>query len=130
MTEKELKAYYRETKELIICDKKQKRAVMTELKTGIDEYISQNENATKDDIISVFGMPEEIARSFIQSADAKAIKHGFSIKKAVIAAIVAAVILYALFVVISLIDVHTEAHGYMKEGFLFISNIIMEARFI
>ncbi|MCM1363721.1 MAG: hypothetical protein NC122_03130 [Faecalibacterium sp.] len=130
MTEKELKAYYKETQKLLICDRKRKRAVMTELKTGIGEYISQNENATKDDIISVFGMPEEIARSVIQTADTKEIKHGFSIKKAVIAALVAAVIIYAIFVLISLIDVHTEAHGYIKEGFLYISNIIREAHFV
>ncbi len=119
----ELKAYYSQIEKSLICERGQKAAFMAELKANIDEYLSGNTAATIDNIIEVFGAPEEIALSFMENTPAQAIRKKIDIKKYILIAIGAALLIYLAFVVISLIDVHTEAHGYIQEGIMMISTL-------
>ncbi len=119
----ELKAYYSEIEKNIICDRKQKSAFMAELKANIDEYLATEGETDMEKIKAEFGTPEMIAASFLSGSDAAAIKKKLNIRKIILIAIVIALAIYLAFVIISLIDVHTEAHGYMEEGIMMISTI-------
>lgn len=119
----ELKAYYSEIEKNIICDRKQKSAFMAELKANIDEYLATEGETDLEKIKAEFGTPEMIAASFLSGSDAAAIKKKLNIRKIILIAIVIALAIYLAFVIISLIDVHTEAHGYMEEGIMMISTI-------
>lgn len=123
MNKTELKAYYSEIEKLLVCDRKQKTAFMTELMTNIDEYIATVGETDIDSIRAEFGTPEVIAESFLMNSDAVTIKKKLDIKKCILIAIVIALVIYLAFVVISLIDVHTEAHGYIEEGIMMISTL-------
>lgn len=123
MNKTELKAYYSEIEKLLVCDRKQKTAFMTELMANIDEYIATVGKTDIDSIRAEFGTPEVIAESFLMNSDAVTIKNKLDIKKCILIAIVIALVIYLAFVVISLIDVHTEAHGYIEEGIMMTSTL-------
>ena len=121
MNNTQLKAYYKEIEKLLVCDRKQKNAFISELKANIDDYVSNCPEADIDKIKAEFGTPEIIAESFLSNSDAIAIRKKLNIKKCILIALAIALIIYLAFVVISLIDVHTEAHGYMQESIMMIS---------
>ena len=108
--------YISSVSSLIICPLKQKKAFLAELRSDVENFLVETENATKKDIEKFFGTPESIASSFISNTDSAKIKRKISIKNIIILAVVLALLIYLAFVVISLIDVHTEAHGYFEEG--------------
>ena len=47
-----------------------------------------------------------------------ALKKKILLKRAVLIAILLALVIWAVFAVVGLIDVHTESHGYYEEGLL------------
>ena len=108
--------YVSSVSSLIICPLKQKKAFLAELRSDVENFLVEIENATKEDIEKFFGTPESIASSFISNTDSAKIKRKISIKNIIILAVVLALLIYLAFVVISLIDVHTESHGYFEEG--------------
>ncbi len=120
----QLDSYYKEITDYLICSKKEKSSFIKELKTDIDEFILSFPEAAYEDIISTFGTPREIADSFISLAKTEDIRKRLDIRKLITGLLLAAFIIYLLFIIISLIDVHTESHGYFEEGFLFIQKIV------
>lgn len=124
VTDKELKNYYSQIERLLFCDRKKKKEFLCQLKENVEEFISDMPEATMEDIVKVFGEPGTIAESFIANADRARIKKQIQLKKVLVITAVIALIIYALFVVLSLIDVHTEAHGYFEEGFLAVGDMI------
>ncbi|MBR6567336.1 MAG: hypothetical protein IKK60_01645 [Clostridia bacterium] len=124
ITDRELKEYYSRINAAVLCDRRQKKEFLYQLKENVQEFISDTPDATMEDIEKAFGTPESISGSFIENTDSLKIRKQVQLKKALIISVVIALIIYALFVVISLIDVHIEAHGYFEEGLLAISNII------
>lgn len=111
-----LKEYISSVSSLIICPPKQKKAFLTELSSDVENFLAEAENPTKEDVEKIFGTSEAIASSFITNADSGEIKRRLTLKNILIIAVVIALIIYLAFVVISLIDVHTEAHGYFEQG--------------
>ncbi|MEE1320830.1 MAG: DUF6120 family protein [Acutalibacteraceae bacterium] len=121
--DKELKAYYSEISKSIVCSKKQKKEFLSQLIGDVNYYLSENPEASVQEIKNCFGSSEDIAKSFVSEYDSVDIKKKLSIKKAVIIAVIIMVLIYAAFVVISLIDVHNEAYGYIEEGVMLMSGI-------
>lgn len=119
----ELKAYYSEIEKNLICDRKRKKAFMSELKANIDEYLATEGEQDIEKIKAEFGTPEMIGESFLGDSDAAEIKKRLDIKKSILIALAAALIIYLTFVIISLIDVHTEAHGFIEEGIMMINRL-------
>ncbi len=120
---RKLEAYYDEIYSLAPCSKKQKKAFISELKTEIEEYVENFSSADINEIKAVFGSPEDIADGFAQSLTRGDIKKKLGLRKIIIMVLLCALIIWALFAVISLIDVHTEAHGYFSETVLYIYNV-------
>ncbi len=123
ITDKELKKYYAEISKAILCDKKQKTAFLAELKSNVGEYLSAEEDAKIENVISAFGTPEEIAKSFMENSSPALMKKKLDIKKYILIFLAMALLIYLVFVIVSLIDVHTEAHGYLDEGIMMINNL-------
>ena len=124
MNKTELKEYYKEIEKLLVCDRKKKSVFMSELKANVEDYIADAGETDIESIKAEFGTPEVIAESFLSNVNALAIKKKLSVKKSIIIALIVALAVYIGFVVISLIDVHTEAHGYMQEGIMMINTFI------
>ena len=120
----ELKAYYSEIEKLLVCDRKQKLTFMDELKANIDEYLAISPDSDIEKIKAEFGTPEIIAESFLSNSNATVIKKKLDIKKCILIALLVALAVYIAFVIISLIDVHTEAHGHIEEDIMMINTAI------
>ena len=123
MNKSELKEYYKEIERLLICNRKDKSAVMSELKANIEDYIADTGKSDIESIKTEFGTPEIIAESFLSNSNVLSIQKKLSAKKCIIITLIVALAVYIGFVVISLIDVHTEAHGYMEEGIMMINTL-------
>lgn len=121
-TDCELKEYYARISDCVVCNRKQKTAFLKELKSSIEEYRLSNPQATASDIEAFFGSPEQIAKSFTENSDPIKLKKSLSVRKLILLAVILALLIYAAFIVISLIDVHDEAHGYFSEGILTVIN--------
>lgn len=111
-----LNEYISSVSSRLVCPSKQKKDFLNQLSDAVELYISEKENATKEELEGVFGSPESIASEFISNTDSKELRRKISLKKFVVIAVTLALLIYFAFVVISLIDVHTEAHGYFEEG--------------
>lgn len=102
----------------IICKPKQKKAFLNQLRSDVEAFVDENGKAAVNDIRNIFGSPESIAESFISNSDSGELKRKITFKKFIVVAIIAALLIYLAFVVISLIDVHSEAHGYFEEALI------------
>ncbi len=121
-----LNGYISSVSSQLVCSPKLKKAFLSELRADVSAYLSQEENPTREKIECIFGSPEMIASSFISHSDSTEIRKKTSLKKIITVAVIVALIIYLAFVVISLIDVHTEAHGYFEEGIVSASVSIMK----
>lgn len=111
----ELKKYYSEISDALLCSAKTKNAFLSELQAQVDEYITSEPEATMESVVLTFGTPEQIGNSFLESSDCTKIKKKLDIKKYILLALAVILLVYVAFIIISLIDVHTEAHGYFEE---------------
>ena len=119
----QLNAYYKEISSFAGLTENQKKEFINELKSTVNEYAELNPDCTIDDIKAVFGTPEEITLSFIENGNFAKVKKKLDIKRVIVAAVITALIIWFAFAVISLIDVHLEAHGTLTEGTLLISTV-------
>lgn len=121
----EVNGYLAEISASLLCGEREKKKFISRLKNDIEAFLEENPEAQAEDIRAVFGSAEAISRSFMENSDPKDIAKKLRMRKYILAAVVMVLIIYALFVVISLIDVHDEAHGYIEEGIMMIySNIL------
>lgn len=120
MTDSELRAYYKEIKNRLICSAHVKRRFLSLLRNEITGYLSEHPEAEIDEIALVFGSPRQIAESAAEELSPEELRSKTDLKKIVSAVLITALTIYAVFVCASLIDVHTEAHGYEENGIVII----------
>lgn len=120
--EKQLKEYYSEVSKALPCSVKQKKIFLAQLKNDVDTFLLDSPDASVEEIKLRFGTAQSIAESFIYSSDFTSLKKATDIKKILLIGVIVALAVYLAFVIISLIDVHTEAHGYFREGFMLIDS--------
>ena len=117
---KKLQEYYREVSKHVICPNKLKKEFLNQLKDDIDCFISDNPEATIEDVKENFGTAMAFAESFMQGMDVSGLNKKLNIRRVILITCIVALIIYAAFVVISLVDVHNEAHGHIEEGIMMI----------
>ena len=114
---RELKRYIGEVKRSLVCKRHQKRAFLRELQQGVEEYLCSHPSADMASLESVFGTPRQISESFLDADGAAAVKR-LRLRRWICAAVAVALLAYLAFIIVSLIDVHREAHGFSREGIL------------
>ncbi len=115
---KDLHVYFKEIDNLLICDRKNKKDFLADLKNDIDEFVQTESDANFNDILSAFGRPDEIAESFLKNTDVSNIKKKMNVKKLFLFLLLTVVLVYIIFIIASFIAVNTEAHGYYEEAIL------------
>lgn len=113
---KELSDYYSQIKKLFIGSNRELNHLLGELKISVDEYVENNPNAGMEDVFTSFGTPEEIAGSFINNISVDKLMKKTQKKKILLMVSVLILIIYIVFIIVSFIDVHEEAHGYFVEN--------------
>lgn len=110
--------YFKDVSRALLCGRAQKRAILTALRENLEEYATEHTDASEETLRAVFGTPDEIAAGALEGEDLQALKRKTNIRRAVLIALALALLIWAGFAALSLIDVHTEAHGYIEEGIL------------
>ena len=113
-----IKSYCSDVSKALLCEKKEKKQILFELKKNVEEYLSDNPGAEANELQKVFGTPKEIAESAMHGEDIHALKKRMTIRRIIIIAIILALLIWACFAIASLIDVHNEAHGFFEEGLM------------
>ena len=73
--------------------RKQKKQILSCLATPVRDYAERNPNGGYDAIAHRFGEPEQIAASYLEELDASELKKQLSIRKKILCAVVAVVII-------------------------------------
>ena len=116
-----LNLYYKEISDCVLCSKKKKNILLCELRNDIREYTEYYPDAGIEEIISVFGTPEEIANGM--GISYKEIKSRLDLRRVLIWFLLAVLLIWCIFAVISFIDVHIEAHGFFSEAVMHIYSV-------
>ncbi len=121
-----IKEYVSAVSGAVICNSKKKRRLLAQLRQDAEAFVAENEGATRQELEAFLGSPEVIAASVIVNSESSEIKSNISLRKTVAAAVLAALLIYLIFVAVSLVDVHIEAHGYIEEGIMCVFNSCMK----
>lgn len=93
---KEISKYLKEIRKLLPGDKDSKTEFIDGLTEQIEDFVAENEDATFHDILLTFGEPKEIADEYSAGIDAQEIKKSTNIKKAIIIALVVAIVIWGV----------------------------------
>ena len=109
---KEISKYLKEIRKRLPGDKESKTEFIDGLTEQIEDFVAENEDATSHDILLTFGEPTEIADEYSAGIDAQEIKKSISIKKAIIIALVVAIVIWGLTMCFMATDAHFSYNGY------------------
>ena len=110
------KRYLADVKSALKQEKAYQRSVVKRLNADIQDYISENPDATDADFLACFGNPGDYAAEYMTTMPLGEQKARLSAKKRVIiivaAGVVAALMLWGISLVSFLLDTHTTHNGY------------------
>ena len=81
MKQKETAKYFKQIKLLLPVYRKQEKKFIGDLKTIVNEYISENPECSYDDIIERFETPAEVVHNYISSMDENDLYNALSSRK-------------------------------------------------
>lgn len=114
---KEISKYLKEIILLLPGDSGSKRKYISGLKEDIYDFAADNESVTFRDIVLHFGEKEEIAKQYMDTLDIKAVKRKLSIKRAVSAILIIALIVWSVAVFFGSASSRNEENkGYFVSG--------------
>ena len=118
MTEinKDIEKYLSQVKAYLPCRKADKTAILEDIRQAILEFAENSGAETIDDIYNRFGTPEEIAKAYLSDAEPQNIKKAINVRKVIIAAVVAIIMIYLGVMFFIVYDAHNETHGYFTES--------------
>lgn len=109
---KEISKYLKNIKHLLPGSKDSKTEFLDGLHEQIEDFVAENEDATFHDILLTFGEPKEIADEYSAGIDAQEIKKSTRIKKAIIIALVVAIVIWGVAMCFMAADAHFSYNGY------------------
>ncbi len=112
---KDIEKYLEEIKKNLVCSASQKKTVINDLRNSIYDYVDTSKATDIEDIYSHFGQPEDIAEQFVSETSGKYLKKSLSVKKVLIAAIVALFTIALIFLTIDFIDSLNSNDAYSVE---------------
>lgn len=111
ITDNERKKYINEIQKLLVCEPKERRNFVRDFNSDIDDFISDNPEASIDELEKAMGTPQEIADGFMSNASPKDIKKRTSIARIVLFASVITMILIVIFYATAWIDAYESNRG-------------------
>lgn len=113
-TQAQAAGYLRQVGKHIRCSRGRKAEYLEQLKESISLYLEEHPAATPSDIAVTFGTPEEIAQSFIEETDPKALRRTLESRQWFRWALLAAAILIAVAAVVLAVDFTMFFHGHFE----------------
>ncbi len=113
MTEikKDIEKYLSQVKAYLPCRNADKTAIIKDIRQAILEFAENSGAETIDDIYNRFGTPEEIAKAYLSDAEPQNIKKAINVRKVIIAAVVAFLLILLGFLIAVFLDLHGDGYG-------------------
>ncbi len=113
MTEikKDIEKYLSQVKAYLPCRKADKTAIIKDIRQAILEFTENSGAETIDDIYKRFGTPEEIAKAYLSDTEPQNIKKAINVRKVIIAAVVAFLLILLGFLIAVFLDLHGDGYG-------------------
>lgn len=97
ITDRERKKYISEIQKLLVCSAKERRKFIRDFNSNIDDFVSDNPDASIDELEKAMGTPQEIADGFMANVSPKYIKKRTSIARIFLIAVIFVVIFIVVF---------------------------------
>ncbi len=114
---KELKAYYKQIRQLLPGNMCSRHKIMTNIVTGVEEYCRQNPEANMDHIQARFGRAEDLAAAYVEQQPPRKLLKALQTRKkivSIVAGVMALMLLiYAAVIVYEVVDSEINKHGYI-----------------
>ena len=114
-----LKRYYREIRSWLPVSSRQKDKIVGDLSSSIDAYLDTHPEADLQEIQAHFGNPSSIASAYVDNANTVDLLRGLRIRKRIVTAVVAGVLVIILLVIgtlaLELTDHFKTANGSITE---------------
>lgn len=121
-SEKELTDYYRKIEKALPCSTETKKNILFDLKSNIAEYLDEYPEAEISDIINHFGAPDLFASGYVASLEDaelnKKVHKSKWIKRGVIIAVIAVILLSAITTIWVISENHKAADYYYQEDII------------
>ena len=114
-----LKRYYREIRSWLPVSSRQKDKIVGDLSSSIDAYLDTHPEADLQEIQAHFGTPSSIAAAYVDNTDTATLLRDLRIRKRIVTAVVACVLVIILLVLgtlaLELTDYSNAVDGFVKE---------------
>lgn len=109
------KTFCRAVRSLLPCRSAEKKRIMQQLESSVDDFLAENPMANIDALKQRFGEPEDVAAAFVENSGTAEILKTIRVRKKIVTvtvvALVIALITYCTALVLSLVDAHKSMHG-------------------
>lgn len=111
--------YLRQVRSWLPCSCKAKRKIIGEIKSNIDDFMTNNPDAQYTNLVARFGTPQEIAASYVNEMDMGELLEGLKIRKRIMKTIMIAAVIAVLLwlgeIMIAHFQIMNTANGYMVD---------------
>lgn len=115
ISDKEIERYISQIKKNMLCPASKRKTVLEDLKNSVSDYVQEHNVTSIDEVYSHFGKPEVIALQLAQEIEPQKIKNKLNLRKVLIVGIALALVIFAVALIIIIIDSNTATHGYYVE---------------
>lgn len=114
IAKKDLKKYLSSIEANLICSKDEKKKILSDYESSINDFISEDCNNSMEAVYAHFGSPQDIAKAYLTYADPVYVKKAIDIRKIAIIVAIIVILIVVFGVAIMLVDNHKEI-GYIVE---------------
>ena len=113
---KEIRTYIREIRSLLFVRTKETRRFVRDMEASITDFVEENDVRDIKAVHEQFGTPEEIAKAFFVKMPLSDVKRRVRLKRIVAAVLLAAFLVWAVYLTILFIHGLKEQNGYGVES--------------
>lgn len=115
---KQLKQYYQSIRASLPCPWKLKHKILSEIKSSVQNYLTEHPDAGIDDLEQQFGSPEQITASYLAEMDQQKLAANLKTSRRFIAivtaGVVAALLMLAVTLAVVIYDDQNYDNGYIE----------------
>ncbi len=113
---KEIRTYIREIRSLLFVRTKETRRFVRDMEASITDFVEENDVRDIKAVHEQFGTPEEIAKAFFAKMPLSDVKRRVRLKRIVAAVLLAAFLVWAVYLTILFVEGLKEVNGYGVES--------------
>ena len=113
--ERGLKAYKKQIRRLLLIRTAASRQFSEDLESDIAAFAEAKNVTSVEEIAAHFGTPEQIARAFFAGTDIEAVRKKLNLRRAVIAVLLAALLLWGAALTALYVEARSDMHGMYVE---------------